>query len=234
LSFDRFQWRLAKYDAELRFTDDQVGRLLDGLGRLGQLEETLIVVTGDHGEGLMEHGFMSHGPLLYEEDVKVPLVLHWPGRLPRVRLAGPVELRDVPRTVLEILEVPAPASLEGRSLLPAITAREPLRSDRTVFLQRRTYESEVVHGIPMRGQKYGVRSGKWKYLEAREEGTQELFDLERDPGELNNLADVHPDQAAALSALVRELATQSATPGANAPRWSAEDQERLKAIGYVR
>jgi arylsulfatase A-like enzyme len=234
LSFRRLDWRIAKYDAELRFTDGEIGRLLESLRGLGHLEDTLVVVTGDHGEGLMQHGFMNHGPLLYEEDVKVPLILHWPGRLLPARLAGPVELRDVPRTVLEILEVPAPPSLEGRSLVPAIEGKEPLRPDRSVLLQRRTYEERDVHGIEVRGQKFGIRSGRWKYIEALEEGTRELFDLERDPGELNNLADAHPDRAAALSELLRELTTHSATPGTPGTAWTAEDFERLEALGYVR
>jgi arylsulfatase A-like enzyme len=234
LSLDRFAWRVAKYDAGLRFTDDALGRLLESLRSLAHLEDTLVVVTGDHGEGLMEHGFMTHGPLLYEEDVKVPLILHWPGRLSRMRLAGPVELRDVPRTVLELLGVPAPPSLEGRSFAAAVTGREPLRTDQTVLLQRRTYEGEDVHGIRVRGQKFGIRKGRWKYLEAPEEGTKELFDLERDPGERNNLADAQPERAAALSELLGGLTRPSGTPDASGSRWSTDDLERLEALGYVR
>jgi arylsulfatase A-like enzyme len=234
LSFDRFQWTLAKYDGGLRFTDDALGGLLESLDDLGLMDDTLVVVTGDHGEGLMQHGFLTHGPMLYEEDVKVPLILHWPDRLPPMRLAGPVELRDVPRTVLEILEVPAPSALEGRSLLPAISGREPLRPDRTVFLQRRTYETENVHGIPVRGQKFGIRSGRWKYLEALEEGTSELFDLEQDPDELSNLAEVQPDRAAAMSELLQGLKAHSASPDAAEPQWTGEEVERLEALGYVR
>jgi choline-sulfatase len=233
-SFDRAEWRAAKYDAEIRFTDDEIGRLLEVLRSLGHLEDTLVVVAGDHGEGLEQHGFPTHGPLLYEEDVKVPLLLHWPGRLPRAQVAGVVEIRDVPRTVLEILEVSAPSSLEGRSLLPAIIGQERIRPDRTIFLQRRTYAAKDVQGIPVHGRMFGIRVGRWKYLEAVEEGRKELFDLERDPGELNNLVDEKQEQVAVFSTLLREMAGQFDTPSNSGSQWTAEDLERLEALGYVR
>jgi arylsulfatase A-like enzyme len=81
---------------------------------------------------------------------------------------------------------------------------------------------------------FGIRVGRWKYLEALEEGRKELFDLERDPGELNNLVDEKQEQAAAFSTLLREMAGQFDTPSTSGSQWTAEDVERLEALGYVR
>jgi arylsulfatase A-like enzyme len=234
LSTDRLAWTIAKYDADLRFTDDAMGELIEGLRELGHFEETLIVVTGDHGEGLMDHGFMTHGPLLHEEAVKVPLILHWPGRVPPGRLPGPVELRDLPRTILDLLGLPSPDSLQGHSLLPVMTGGEPADPDRRVFLQRRTYEQEDVHGILVRGEKFGVREGSWKYLEAAEEGTRELYDLSQDPSERINVVEAHPERARSLSEALRDLAGQRLAPTSAPQPWSDDDLKRLEDLGYVR
>jgi arylsulfatase A-like enzyme len=234
VSLDRFAWGVAKYDADLRYTDDELGRLLGVVEELGLLENTLVAVTGDHGEGLMTHGFQTHGPLLFEEDVKVPLIFYWPSRLAPIRLPGPAELRDVPRTVLELLQIPAPPALQGRSLVPAMTGAESLPGDHAIFLQRRTYESDEDAGIRVSGEKFGIRSGRWKYLEALGEGTRELFDLERDPGERHNLADVYPEQARDLSDRLQRYVHRPTKSDASLEPWSAEDVEQLEALGYVR
>jgi arylsulfatase A-like enzyme len=83
---------VSRYDEEIAFADAQLARLLHALERLGLASNTLVVVTADHGEGLLDHGHMEHGVHVYEEQVRVPLVVRWPGRIAPRRIEGPVEL----------------------------------------------------------------------------------------------------------------------------------------------
>ena len=107
------------------------------------------------------------------------------------------------------------------------------RREREIFLQRRFYESDTVSGKPVKGEKYAVISGKWKYIEARDEGTQELFDMEQDPREKKNLAADFPEKVGELSAvlqkIVRNLSDQASSANQSV---SDEDAERLRSIGY--
>jgi arylsulfatase A-like enzyme len=234
---DVLSHQIAQYDREIRAVDDAVGRLLGELDDRGLAKETLVVIAGDHGEGLMQHGWMHHGLQLYQELLHVPLLLRWPGRVPAGRrLPGPVELSDVLPTVLRLLGVAAPASApapSGRSLVAAMRGDAPLPAERPLYFQRRTYRPGSVGGFPVRGPKLAVRVGRWKYIEAPAEGTAELYDLARDPGETVNL--VREDVAQA-SALAERLATwQRTTPAVASatPPLSATETDRLRVLGYV-
>ena len=94
------------YDREIRFADHEMGRLLDALDALVPPEETVVLAVSDHGEGLMQHGYMGHGLLVYEEAVRVPFVARWEGRIAPGRvLPGPVEITDVMPTALGLLDL---------------------------------------------------------------------------------------------------------------------------------
>jgi arylsulfatase A-like enzyme len=221
----------AAYDGEVAFADAELGRLLDALDDAGLRESTLVVVTGDHGEGLGDHGHQEHGLNIYEEAVKVPLAFRWPGRLPAGSIVpGPVSLVDLEPTLLQ-LALGAPAGGAGRSLAPLLAQRAAPDPERPIFMERRFYDPDSQKALRIKGEKLAVRRGAFKYLEAPEEGTQELYDLSADPGELENLA-------AQEAARVRELRSlldgfrRGTRPGA-AQRVSPEDQERLRALGYV-
>jgi arylsulfatase A-like enzyme len=229
---------VALYDGEIAFTDRQLGRLVDAIDALGLSARTLVVVTADHGEGLMQHGHMGHGLHLYEEAVHVPLVFRWPGSLPAgARLPGPVEHVDLVPTVLDLLGLPRGAGeIQGQSLAAALRGqagtpgRDPRRA---VFLQRRLYDTRVVSGFPVKGEKFAVRSGQWKYIEATDEETRELYDLHADPGETR---DVFAAQAAVADRLARGLARWRARFDRRERARddaSTEMQEALRALGYV-
>ena len=116
---------VAAYDGEIHFADAQVGELLDALGQAGALDRTLTLVTADHGEGLMQHGHMEHGLHIYEESVRVPLVVHWPQRLGARVVEGPVQLADVAPTVAALAGLPWPAREgQGRSLAAVLRGEE--------------------------------------------------------------------------------------------------------------
>jgi arylsulfatase A-like enzyme len=223
---------VARYDEEIAFADAELGRLLDALERLGLAANTIVAVTADHGEGLMDHGHMEHGVHIYEEQVRVPLVLRWPGRIAPARLPGPVELADLRPTLEALLGLDPVAGAEGRSLAHALTAGAPLEPERPVHLYRRHFAGEQRGDTFVRGEKFGVRVGRWKLIDGPEEGTRELFDLAADPGERENRAADAPEVAAELAARLaawRAGRVGEATPLAITP----EERERLRALGYT-
>jgi choline-sulfatase len=220
--------QVAEYDAEIHFADEQLGGLLDALAASGGLERTVTVVTGDHGEGLMQHGRMQHGLHLDEEAVRVPLVVHWPGGLDARRVERAVQLADLAPTLAELAGVPWTERLgQGRSLKAVMAGRAQLDPAREVFLQRRRYESRLAVG-----EKYALRSGRWKYIEGRAEGSFELYDLVADPLEQRNLLSSAPPDAATLPGrLARWVEQAPAIPAA--PAVDADAARKLRSLGYV-
>lgn len=227
---------IAKYDAEIHFADQEMGKLFDRLAKAKVLDDTLVIVAGDHGEGLMDHGWMLHGLQIYEEAVRVPFVFRWPSKLPAGKnIPQPVELADMTPTVLELTGIATPKAKndpEGLSLVAAMNGTATLDADRKVLVQRRFYESDSERGVEVKGSKHGLRVGNWKYIEAKDEDSFELYDLAADPGEKNNLVKDKPHQRSTIaSALETTLAD---TPQPPAPRTvSEEDARRLEALGYV-
>jgi arylsulfatase A-like enzyme len=227
---------IARYDGELAFADQAVGELLRGLQTLGLADTTLVVVSGDHGEGLMQHGMLGHGVHLYEEAVRVPLLLRWPGRLPRGRtISEPVGTVDIAPTALDLLGLGPQSGLGGKSLAPAARGEAPLDGDRPVYLYRRPYQSAWVADLGrlyVNGTLFGIRQGRWKYIESDALATRELFDLEVDRPERRNLAATQPEKAREFAdRLEKWRRAQGAAPGA--ADLSPEDREALRALGYV-
>jgi arylsulfatase A-like enzyme len=217
-----------RYDGEIHFADAQIGRLLAALEDEGIGSRTLVVVTADHGEGLGEHGCDEHGPNVYEEAVRIPLILRWPGRLaPGRRLPGPAGLADVAPTVLDLIGLTPLEGAQGRSLVPALDGRAPDGDEREVLLQA---EYPGRPGLNV----FGARLGRYKYVESREGGAiarQELYDLERDPSELVDLSSQEPDQTVRLARVVARWRKRIRAP--ESQRAGPESEEALRALGYV-
>jgi arylsulfatase A-like enzyme len=231
----RLEQRIGRYDGEIAFADDQIGVLLAALARAGLAERTLVAVTGDHGEGLLSHGQMAHGVHLYEEAVRVPLVLRWPGVVPAGRVVeAPVALVDLAPTLLELLGTAGPeAGFQGQSLARALVDGVEPDPGHPIHLQRRHYDGERVGDEWVEGDLYGVRQGRWKYLESGDGSRRELYDLAADPGETANLVDQRPDQMRRLAARIASWRQASRRPG-EAPRdLGASEREGLRALGYA-
>ncbi|HJS58571.1 MAG TPA: sulfatase-like hydrolase/transferase [Vicinamibacteria bacterium] len=231
---DALRSALASYDGEVRFADAELGLLLDALAGAGRLDDTLVVITADHGEGLMAHGHMSHGPQLYEEAVRVPLVLRWPRGLPKGTLVeDPVLLADLQPTLLTLAGVSGTPDVDGIDLAERLRGRQRGEPNRVVLLERRQYKERTVDGgLPVRGTLTGVRLGRFKYLEAPAEGRRELYDLLADPGERHDLSAERPREAESMARL---LAAWQATSGVRPELAdeSAETRDALRALGYV-
>jgi len=224
-----------RYDEEIAYTDAQMARLLDGVRGDPQLRDrTLVVIVGDHGEGLGQHGHMAHGINIYEEAVRVPLLMWWPEHLEGgSRVEAPVSVVDVAPTILGMLGVDLGDSLPGRDLQPAIAGRSEPVYTHPVVLYRRYYEPRIVRGIPVEGYKLGVRSGRWKLIVGPAEGSLELFDLENDPLESANLAAERPETVSGLLARLQDHRRRADLLGGGEDI-AATDRARLRALGYIR
>jgi uncharacterized sulfatase len=172
------------YYASVSFADEQIGRMLDALEETGRMDDTLIVVTADHGFQLGEHGLWFKR-FLYEESVRVPLIICDPSR-PEGHAQtheDPVELLDLFRTITDVMGVDRPPEVEGESLVPVLTA-PARRTGRIARCQ--------TGGVPGAGSVEGrsIRDRRWAYHEWRNAETQaELYDLAEDPRQVRNLAD---------------------------------------------
>ena len=223
------------YDATLAYMDQEVGRLLDALDRLGLEDDTLVVVTGDHGEGLMERGHWHHGIHIYEEGVRVPLILRLPDQKSAgLRVSSPVSWLDLAPSLLALSGIPPREGFRGESLAEAISGEGTLDPERPVWLYRRHYsgDDEVKGGLA-RGEEWGLRRGRWKLIWGEDENRLELYDLETDPGEKVDLAKERPDQATALKAELRGWLDSQPVGQGRAILLDAESRRKLEALGYV-
>jgi arylsulfatase A-like enzyme len=178
------------YDGETAYMDRHLRPIFRALAP--RMDETLVIVTADHGEILNEQlGYYDHHGL-YEGDIRVPLVLYWPGKLPAGRrVPGFVQNLDLAPTVLDLLGLRDRDDMEGLSLLPAVFG---LRDGNYEEL----YFSEATWEL-----KRAIRTSRWKLIDSLEQDPhgrpmRELFDLEADPGEQRNVADDHPETVAEL------------------------------------
>jgi choline-sulfatase len=238
---------VAAYDAEIAFTDAAIGRLLDALDELGLAAHTLVVVTADHGEGLMQRGYMLHGLSVHEEELRVPLLLRWPGQLPAGRhIAEPVSVLDLEPTLAELVPIGRTGiASEGRSFAAALRGEGRLDAERPIFVYRRDFGPEPVRPavvgeeagataqVSVAGAQFGVRQGRWKYVVAPLEGPPALYDLEADPGELHDLSAREAGQAQRLGQQLDAWLGVHARPLPAAAAPSAEDRARLRALGYT-
>jgi len=163
------------YANDLFVGDAAFGLLRDGLRARGLDDRTLYVVVGDHGEAFLEHeGNFAHSLFLYEENVRVPLLIAAPGLTRGTRRAPQLASGvDVAPTILDLLGLPPAARHEGRSLLDPAPRLVSFFTDQ---------------GVPQAG----LREGRWKFIDDRESGRAQLFDLSTDPGERQNLAAADP------------------------------------------
>jgi len=211
------------YDGEVASTDAQVGRLMEHLRTSGRLDRTVVVVVGDHGESLGEHGEQQHGFFVYEAAMHIPLVVAGPGVPVRV-VPDQVRIVDVMPTILDLVGAEAPAAVQGVSLLPlGRGAKLDLLAFGETWYPRYHYGwSELTE----------VRDGRYKFIAAPR---RELYDTQADPGETRDLSASNPRIADALERALRDMAARiAASAMPQQPRTiEPEAEERLRALGYV-
>ena len=215
------------YDGEVAFQDDAIGRLLRSLGRLGLADDTVIVLTADHGEGLMDRDHFFHGHYVYDELIRVPLVIGGaiPEALRGLRIEGPIEVASIPATLAELAQVDA-HGFRGPSLLEVARAG----------VLPRFAISEAISGEDDSKRRVAVVNGDWKLIHSLPADEYELFDLGSDPGERQNrFGDTGPGVAAVRDELVAGLARHREIEGFDGPTLElTEEQNRhLRELGYV-
>ncbi len=227
------------YDGEIAFTDHYVGRVLRKLEELGLDDDTIVVLTADHGEEFGEHGFTRHGYSLHEEAVRIPLLVRVPGAGARTVL-DVVSNVDILPTLLEVCRVPLPKlsgpkcahEIEGRSLLAAI------RGGALDAVHEAVSEVRWHDGQDLRA----LRSGAWKLVEdqsaERKPDQNALYDLEHDPGARTNLIERETARRDALRDVLlhrlgRALRWAGCYPLRDPYAPSPGDLQRLQSLGYA-
>jgi arylsulfatase A-like enzyme len=228
---------VARYDGEILFTDEHVGRVINALDHNGLGRNTVVVVTSDHGDEFFEHGNRGHRHSLYEEVLRVPLVVRWPGRVRAgARIGGLVRHADVAPTLLGYAGVAA--KTEGSDLR---TSLERGAVPPTVAAVSRLVRT------PVKNEWVSVRTADLKYIVLRENdrSTEMLFDLRTDPGETDAVVAVRrqqggPDPSPGLTrvrSLLHELGGRGKSDRVvdldSSGGLSPELVERLRALGYV-
>jgi arylsulfatase A-like enzyme len=206
------------YDEEIAHFDARLGELLAGLTAAGHAESTIVVVTSDHGEELLDHGHLGHcRALAWDTVLRVPLVVRWPGGPRGVTRRAPVSTLDLFPTLLDLAGLPVPPGLSGRSLRPT------LETDRAV---RR-------HRFAAQGPTRVVADGRFKLVHDLATGASALYDLAADPAERRDVAALHPALVAEWrAAVLRAVAREHADAGA-AVREAADVEAQLEAVGYL-
>ncbi|UCD27446.1 MAG: sulfatase, partial [Planctomycetota bacterium] len=177
------------YAGEIAYTDHCIGQVFAKLKSLGMYESSLIIVTGDHGEMLGEHGETTHMYFIYESAIKVPLIYKLPGSSASQRIDDIAGIIDIVPTVCDLVEIEPPAGIQGKNLAGYFSNTPPESEDRVLYcesLYPTKYEGNTLLGLV---------SKRWKYIQTTR---PELYDLQNDPGEQTNLAEAEPQRARIL------------------------------------
>jgi arylsulfatase A-like enzyme len=224
------------YDNSVRWTDGVLETLLSSLGEQGYLENTVIVITSDHGEAFGEHGFEGHARKLYREVTEIPLLILFPFRLdPGVVIETRTQSVDVWPTVLDLFGLSLPGA-DGRSRLPEILGQA--RGEPTQDGEHAIAHLDQTWGRPSEPARptVSVSEGPLRYIRIEQEGMvlEQLFDAEKDPAEMRDRANERPDDVARLSkAADTYLEKQPAWGAAPTRELSELELSHLRALGYA-
>jgi arylsulfatase A-like enzyme len=236
----------ALYDAEIVDTDERIGATVDALRQAGILDDTIVIISADHGENFGHHGLMGHSHCLYDDLIRVPLIIRYPKLFPPgMRVSEQVQAHDLFFTLLEAAEVEPsqyqyPARPHRFSLLPDQLKK---KARRWTFAERLGPRRKLFESLAQRHPRFditryvrelrAVRGEGWKYIWA-DDGHEELYDLGHDPTEQDNLVLVCPDKACQLrQVLEEELPLPDETGDRDDLEMDEAMLDRLRALGYV-
>ena len=221
----------ALYDGDIAFVDAQLGAIVARLKALGLYDRTMLIVNADHGELFGEHGLAQHMKSLSDEEIRVPLLMRYPTRIPAGRrVAEPVELVDILPTVLDVLAIQTAEAMDGRSVLPLFADRGPAsaRSETHSYLLRRP-DPEFPHTAA--GHLVALRTATAKYVWSST-GRDELYDLRADPDAARNRYG-ETTEASEMSRKATEWRKLVGLDAAARPRRDKKTEQRLRSLGYV-
>jgi arylsulfatase A-like enzyme len=213
------------YLAEVAYVDAEIGKLIASIADLQLRPRTLVVVIADHGEGRGEHGELRHSFFVYDSTMRVPLILWGPDALPSgKRIDSVVRSVDVAPTLLDLLGQPPLDGVQGTSLRPLLSGGE---ADLALTAYGESLELHNVFGVqPLRF----VRNGRWKYIH---KVNPELYDIEDDPHERNNLSSREAPRVEEMQARLRSLLSGAARSPDARIAIDEEARANLEALGYA-
>jgi arylsulfatase A-like enzyme len=239
--------RVRNYDTEIAYTDWHIGKLLAELDEMKLSDSTLVVLTADHGESLGEHDYVGHGRHLYENIIRIPLVVRWPGKVKAGQVVStPVSIVDIAPTVLDLTVKTAvhkskvPVKFVGRTLAPALTTGAKLPERRiysVTFPGKKGFAPRWISWLWVRDEelplKFGYIDGNSKVIWSPEEQKAVAYDVGRDPQEaqprtLNVDSQSYRRQTERLKTWFARTESR-----ASEEKMTARDAEILKSLGYV-
>jgi arylsulfatase A-like enzyme/Flp pilus assembly protein TadD len=213
------------YDAEIAYEDQQLGRFLDAVKKESPADKTLYVLLSDHGEGFGDHGEYNHGVFLYDSTVRIAWIMAGPGVPTGARIRQQARTIDVQPTILDMLGGKSSSAVEGTSMVPALSGRQVP----TTYSYEETLYPKINMGW---AELRGIHTAHWMYVRAPR---PELYDLDQDPGELNNVIDSHPREYRELEQQLKLLShlrnNETETVATN--QMNQKTLEQLQSLGYV-
>ena len=219
------------YSGEIAYADQALGALLEVLEEAGELEHTLVVMVADHGESRWDHNEATHAYLAYETTLHVPLIVRVPGEPETAgrRIAERVGTVDIVPTVLDLLGFGISGlGFQGRSLAPLMMSSDSPTGSRRMYYSE-SLSPRLSHGV---GELRALYRGPFKYIHGPR---PELYDLERDPGEIRDLSTERPAERERFERALQDFLDQHASPEAAAAVHEVDDdtRQRLEALGYL-
>ena len=216
------------YRGEVEFLDQKLGEFFGWLKAQGLYDSSMIILTGDHGEEFFEHNGWWHGDTLYDEQMRVPLIIKYPGNAFSGTVASAmVSSIDIAPTVLDLFQLPVPDGLPGRSLLQPDAAGQGQQS---VFAEE-NFEGNLL---------FAARTPTWKLVRANPDNHRklpatELLDLQSDPGERNNVAQDSEARVKALDRVIEQTMKDSLAQAVSGQETSLDEAVRaqMRALGYI-
>ena len=193
----------ALYDGQLKQLDDYVGQLIEKMKGWHILDSTIIIITADHGEELLEHGFIGHASTslnaqLHDETIRIPLIMRYPNKITPKIIPHISQQIDIMPTILDLIGLPVPSGLQGGSILPLLNGSNT-ESSKDVYCETNKGGYQSTKEM----QEYRircVRTKKWKLISTSSKGivSYELYDLQNDPKEKKNVAKDNPNVTTTL------------------------------------
>jgi choline-sulfatase len=211
------------YDGEIAYTDQQLGRLLDAVGKKAPRDKTVIAVLSDHGESLSEHGEFSHGVFLYDATLHIAFIMAGPQIPAGLRIKQQVRSIDFLPTLLGLVGVKASGNVQGLSLVPAFSGQTVSTE---ISYEETLYPKLALGWAELRG----IRTNHWKYIRAPK---PELYDLGQDPGETSNVIQQHPSEVEKFEAQLKNVIGNGGSEKVDTTMVDERQMAQLKSLGYL-
>ena len=217
------EYKNRPYDGAIAYDDQQVGRLLDAVGKKAPADKTVIAVLSDHGESLSEHGEFTHGVFLYDATLRIAFMMTGPGIPAGTRVKQQVRSVDFLPTLLSLLGTSTPTNIQGVNVVPTFSGKTV---DSEISYEETLYPKLALGWAELRG----IRTNHWKYIRAPK---PELYDITQDPHENSNVIQQHPDEVAKLSAQLNAVVGTGGSEKVQTNMVDERQMAQLRSLGYL-